>query len=171
MSATMSATLSATLSLLPCQPPCHVSHYNVVSALCEVSETEWKSETITDLWTDGRIKVGAKNAHYPLGQLHGSHSLNLGVYILISFIRSSLCYHWYIYNDTVVYPRQSNFFRFSLRPAPVSRQSPRITFVIACNLTIWKGNTTNRTVVLWAPFSPCCYIALKHSLRTDGGGC
>ena len=38
----------------------HIGHQNVVSTLCEGSETliEWKSETLMDGWTDG---VGARD--------------------------------------------------------------------------------------------------------------
>ena len=41
----------------------HVGHCNVVSTLCEVSETltEWKSESMTNQRTDGLTKVGAKD--------------------------------------------------------------------------------------------------------------
>ena len=60
MSATMVATLSATLCTsmhVGRRVSHHVGHYNVVSTVCEISETltEWKFETITDDGrTDGR---------------------------------------------------------------------------------------------------------------------
>ena len=40
----------------------HVGHHNVVSTLCEVSETltEWKSKSMNYGRTDGRTGVGAR---------------------------------------------------------------------------------------------------------------
>ena len=42
----------------------HVGHHNVVSMLCECSETltEWKSESVTNGLTDGHTGVGARDA-------------------------------------------------------------------------------------------------------------
>ena len=42
----------------------HVGHRNVVSTLCEGSEalSEWKSESVTNLPTNGRTEVGTKDA-------------------------------------------------------------------------------------------------------------
>ena len=68
MSTTMSNSMSATFFFFFsffCRPPFghHVGHRNVSSALCEVSETltEWKSESISYLRTEGLARVGARD--------------------------------------------------------------------------------------------------------------
>ena len=93
MSATMSATLSATLSTsmsatmsnsmsaiffvshlvhlhVGHHVSCHFGHHNIVSTIYDVSETqtEWKSESITNIWTDlptyGLTGVGARGLYF-----------------------------------------------------------------------------------------------------------
>ena len=53
-----------------------------------------------------------------------------------------------MYNDYIIYSNQRcNFFRFSLIPAPVSRQSARITSIATMHGILWVNHAMSHSAM------------------------